>query len=563
MTIKLSDFVPDIKAKYREIDKINQFTNFFDFLSKSVGGEDTTPAFGVNKWTNAWVQQRIGYRRQLLLDLWSLYLSTAEVRSPITVIRNEVFRRGLKWEPKFAKKCIKCGKEYDEIINMCEVEHCKGEVKDPDEEQKNTLDGFIPKVNIFNQSLLEVLGGFEDNLNWADDGFIYLRKEYQDINGKIKSKVLEIRNLHPGMVDIDLDDNGLPDNKRWTCYLHRDVMEIKAGKCKKCMKEDGRDLDLVPITWIYYHQGTEPLYLLREEILHMTKFSHTEIFGISPLITLYDKILSLVGTDKTTLRYFYERKLPAGMLLVATDDPEGLRRERTSMEAKMKMDPDYMPMVAYSARQGSRGRVDFIKLFHTILETDYLPIKNDIRDRIAAMWGVSPIWMTSQESSGGIATQSQELVVTSRVVEADQKRFNEKVLPFILDSFGITDWVMVLEQPEEKAESTRLQFMQQRVTAAMQLKQMGFKVKLVPGIKALDDIDFEVAEVPEGEEGSVWEAGTPEFMSSGILEAKPKLHAHGAYPPHPINMHHEKNRSAPQENGIWQTYNDLRDEEDN
>lgn len=566
---RLSDFVPEIKSKYGEIQKINGFSNFFEFLSKAVDGQSPTkgPKFGVDRWTNAWIQQRIGYRRQLLLDLWSLYLTVAEVRGPIGVIRNEVFRRGFKWEPKFAKKCQKCGKEYEEIVTQCEEEGCGGEVRDPDEEQKEFFDALVDDANIFGQSLLELLGGFEDNLNWADDGFLYLRKKYIEDGDKIKSKVIEIRNLHPGMVDLDLNDKGLPNCNHYICYLHRDAaVESKEGNCPKC-KEKGKEQKMVPAKWVYYHQGTEKMYLLDDEVLHLTKFTHSETFGVSPLITLYDKILALVGMDKTIYRYFFERKLPSGMLLVATDDPEGLRRERAAIEAKMKIDPDYMPMIAYSARQGSRGRVDYVKLFHTLLETDYLPIKNDIRDRISAIWGVSPIWMAALEESGGISTQSQQLIVTSRVVEADQKRLNDKVFPFLLDALGISEWTIVLEQPEEKAESTRMQFMQQRIMGAMQLQQMGFKVKLVPGIKKIADIDFEVEEAPEGQEqpgmggeqgfGSEQEGygqqpGMGGEMYQSANDPGVNLHAHGGIPPHPVGLPHDNlSRKVPQEEGNW------------
>ena len=396
---KLSDFVPGVTHKYSEMHKLDQFVDFFDQMSKQEGSKYTPKALGSDRFTNAWIQQRVGYRRHLLLDLWSLYLTVAEVRSPISIIRNEVFRRGYIWSPKFELKCEKCGSEYQKVVEECEK--CgEKEFRKPDEKQKDKLTPFMEDANIFGQSLNELFGSYEDCLNWADDAFLYVRKEYINAGNKVMSKPKEIRVLHPAMMDLDLDDKGLPKNKTFTCYFHRDEKEPKKGKCKKCKA------DLVPVMWIYYHQGTDPIYLLEEEVLHLSKFSVMETFGVSPLITLYDKILSLVGMDKTIYRYFFERKLPAGMLLVATDDPEGLRRERANIEAKMRVDPDYMPMIAYSARQGSRGRVDFVKLFHNLLETDYLPIKNDVRDRIAAMWGVSPIWMSAQETSGGIATQS-------------------------------------------------------------------------------------------------------------------------------------------------------------
>jgi len=124
---------------------------------------------------------------------------------------------------------------------------------------------------------------------------------------------------------------------------------------------------------------------------------------------------------------------------------------------------------------------------------DYMPIKNEIRERIASLWGVTPIWQTAVESVGGMSSQTAQLVVTSRVVESDQSIFNDKMFPFITNAFGISDWELKLRVPEEKAESTRIQFGQQRIAAANMLHMMGFDVKLKPGVKSIDDVDFIVS----------------------------------------------------------------------
>ena len=45
------------------------------------------------------------------------------------------------------------------------------------------------------------------------------------------------------------------------------------------------------------------------------------------------------------------------MLLVTTDDPESLRREREHIVAQTRADPNYVPMIAVSSRN-QRGKVD-------------------------------------------------------------------------------------------------------------------------------------------------------------------------------------------------------------
>ena len=190
--------------------------------------------------------------------------------------------------------------------------------------------------------------------------------------------------------------------------------------------------------------------------------------------------------------------MPSAMMMVFTDDPESLRRERSNLAAQTRLDPNFIPMVAVSSKT-NRGRVDMVRLFHTLQEMDYLPVRDEIRERVAAMWGVTPAWQGSPEAFGGLSTQTQQLVVMSRVVEGDQRLFHEKVLPKLLEAFNITDWELSLRVPEEKAEATRISFAQQRVAIAGQMNSMGFTVKLKDEGVILEDMQF----IVEGESAPV------------------------------------------------------------
>ena len=190
------------------------------------------------------------------------------------------------------------------------------------------------------------------------------------------------------------------------------------------------------------------------------------------------------------------------MLMVHTDDPESLRRERANIAAQMRLDPNFVPMVAVSS-QNNRGRVDLVRMFHTLQEMDYLPVRTEIRERIAAMWGVSPAWQGAADAYGGLSTQTQQLVVMSRVVEGDQRLFHTKILPQLLACFNITEWELTLKVPEEKAEATRISFAQQRVSMASQLNGMGFTVTIANAKNDIgvpvEDAQFMVANKPEEE----------------------------------------------------------------
>ena len=363
----------------------------------------------------------------------------------------------------------------------------KGNLRKPDYSERRRIDSFLKDSNIWHQSLEEVLRTIWFDINSIDDAFIYIAKEYTLMDdGTIYSKPVEIRRMNPGYMEFDLDMEGLPKNAHYMCQIHREEsIQTEEGECSEC------ENTLIPTMYRYYYQGQQ-LYFFENEIIHESKFMPSETFGFSPILTLMHKILTIKGMDRVLYRYFYERRTPSSLLLVSTDDAESLRKEREHINAEVRTDPSYVPIVAVSTKQ-SRGRVDMVRLFHTLQEMEYLPVREEIRERISAMWGVTPIWQASNDAASGLSLQSQQLVVMSRVVESDQRLIQEKILPKITESFGINDWVLELQQPEEKAEVTRISFAQQRISAINMLVSMGFTVELESDNVGLDEINFKIS----------------------------------------------------------------------
>jgi hypothetical protein len=447
---KLSEFLPDVPEVAKTIASLNEQINMLQ-LSKAAGDTGQAPTIGLDHVVNTWVRHQMAYRQQLVMDLQTITYSVQEIRGPLTHITGEVFRRGMKIKPK---------------------------VKNPDKSQLVRFSKFLTDSNVFDQSLEEVLRQFHYDLNSIDDAFLYLAKEYEELpNGKLGAKVKEIRRLNPALVEFDLDAAGLPKNAHFICPIDRTDVAEEPGNSKKGYKR-------IPAMYKYYHRN-QHMYLADSEVIHLSKFSPSETYGWSPILTVFEKALTLIGMDKNLYRYFFERKMPASMIMVTTDDPESLRRERAHIAAQTRLDPNFIPMVAVSSRN-NRGRVDMVRLFHTLQEMDYLPVKQEIRERIASMWGVSPTWQGTPEAFGGMSATTQNLTVMSRVVESDQRLFHEKVFPELLKAFGVTDYEIELPRPEEKADATIISHTQQKVAMASQLSQLGFTVEL----KEKDETDM-------------------------------------------------------------------------
>jgi len=485
--MKLSEYMPEVPQMAQQLSDLNNQINQFQ-LMKSAGETSKAPTIGLDHIVNTWVRHQMAYRQQLVMDLQTVAMSVEEIRGPLSHITSEVFRRGLEIVPN---------------------------TSDPDTSQRETLLKWLADSNLFDQSLEEVMRQFHFDLNSLDDAFLYCAKEYKDMgDGTVRSRVTEIRRLNPALVEFDLDTQGLPKNAHFVCPIHRDNVDEVSGVCETT------DCGIAKLPAMYtYHHRNSRMYLLDGEIVHLSKFSPSETYGWSPILTIFEKALTLIGMDKNLYRYFFERKMPAAMVMVTTDDPESLRREREHIAAQTRLDPNYIPMVAVSARN-QRGRVDMVRLFHTLQEMDYLPVREEIRERVAAMWGVTPAWQGAPEAFGGLSTQTQQLVVMSRVVESDQRLFTEKVFPYLLKALGITDYDITLPNPEEKAESTRLSMAQQKIQIVTQIAGLGFDITLKEQDVPIDAAEFIISGEPVA---GVTAQMSAEQMAMGLEQQKQQM----------------------------------------
>jgi hypothetical protein len=492
LNMKIGDFLPDIVQNNTQLVQGNQWLNklydmgFTGFLKSQYGqnAESATQYYGIEQLYFDWLRQAYAYRRMFIQDLYLLAFDCSEIRTPLFHLKKEIFRKGFdEWHPKFVLRCDKCNKDFQEEEEA--KDHKNHGLRRPDISQIKDFDRKWRKsCNIFNQDLESVLNTVEDDLNIVDDAYIHLNKRYKNINGKTWTELLEIRRIHPALIEFDLDKNGLPKNSHWFCLYHRDNVEIHAGKCSTtdCNEE------MLPAMYVYNHRGGR-VYLLEDELIHISKFSPHETYGYSPILTLMQKVLTVSGMDRFLYRYFFERKTPTQMILTNTDDPQSLEIERARMEAKMMEDPYYTPWIAVSNRTG-RGKTDIVRLFHTLHEMDYLNVRNEIRDRIAGIYSVPQMFYNVMEGVSGLAGQTQQLKMMANAVAADQRMFNEKIIPVILKNTGVTDWEIKLRTPEEKIEGEVLQLAQQKVAIATAMRQMGYNIKLKPGAWDIESMDF-------------------------------------------------------------------------
>ena len=433
----------------------------------------STPKPADRKVFNMGIQERETNHMMTGPIIYNIVNQSVIARTCVTQLKQEVFRRGYIWEKSFESRCNTCGKEHQRPVMECPT--CKStDLSSPDPKQKEYAEKFIEGyVNKSEQLFIDVFQELEDDLNIMDDAYIVLVKEYFiDGNGKIRMhRVKELYRGDPVTMFIYSDELGRRGTKGFTCVNHRNVVHTDPHElCEIC------NSNLFPIHYVNRVNGQDQ-YFLKGEVLHFSKYSPSRLYGMSPVITLFNAIMTLIAMENYVNQSYTKSRMPRGLLAVQTRNMDSMRSFWRSVKEKMETDPHFIPVMGIEAESG-KGAVEWIKFMDSLKEMDYVSVKDDLRDRISAFYGVSKVFMADNTTSGGLNNEGMQILVTNRAVQKAQTVYNNYVFPFLVKQFGITDWKLKLPPSEEEDEIAVLRKREIEVNIAASTKNLGFEVDM-------------------------------------------------------------------------------------
>ena len=187
--------------------------------------------------------------------------------------------------------------------------------------------------------------------------------------------------------------------------------------------------------------------------------------------------MTLTAMDNFMYLSYQKRRMPRGVLAITTDNIQSTASFWKGAEEKMERDPHYIPKVGIESATG-RGRVEFVRFMDTLDEMQYGQVRDELRMRIAAFYGVSNIFMMDSGKGGGLNNEGLQILVTNRAVEFGQKLYSRDIFPRLFAEMGVSDWEMTLYPNEEEDEVTRLRRDEQEVNIAQRMAQLGFQPEL-------------------------------------------------------------------------------------
>jgi hypothetical protein len=454
-----------------------------------------TPTPGDRKVFQMGIQEKEAGLYMTTPLLYNIANQSVITRTCTTQIKNEVFRRGYDWKKSFSMKCKDCGKEHNNDVEHCA--NCGSEaLRKPDEKQleyaKNFMGGYI---NQSNQMLIDVLKEMEDDLNIVDDAYMILVKEYYlDGNGDIKlHRIKEVYRGDPVTMAIYADEDGTRGTSGFTSLNDRDFISEDQFEHHPETHEN-----LYPVHYINRANGEEQ-YFVKGEVLHFSKYAPSRLYGQSPVLTLFNHMTTLIAMENYVNTSYTKSRMPKGLLAVQTRNMESMKTFWRAVKEKMEEDRHFIPVMGIEAENG-KGSIEWIKFMDSLKEMDYVAVKEDLRDRISAFYGVSKIFMADNSASGGLNNEGMQILVTNRAVEMAQNVYNHYVFPWLINEFGITDWKLILPPSEEEDEIAIMRKREIEVNIAASIKNLGFDISMNEEGEFTFKKIIEQPQAPEGED---------------------------------------------------------------
>ena len=457
----------------------------------------STPEPQMPLW-KAGIQEPVLVQGVTIPALYATVQESIILRTTINTLCQEIFRRGYYWEKKFHKKCVECEEEYQHDVEVCTL--CGGEVEEPDVDQLMYPKWLLEQRNEQDQTFFDVMREVEWDLNIVDDAFVVMQKEYF-IDEKTKQteffRIKSLMRADPTFMRLVADKRGVRGGRWLICprascrdktYPHND----EHSECERC----GQTLQ--DVHFVNSAGAGKTQYYLEGEVLHISKFNPSKLYGRSPVATMWRQAMTLAAMDNYMYLAYSKRRIPRGVLAITTDNIQSTASFWKGAEEKMERDPHYIPKVGIESATG-RGKVEFVRFMDSMDEMQYAQVRDEIRQRIASFYGVSNIFMMDT-GKGGLNNEGMQILVTNRAVEFGQHIYTRDLFPRMLKEMGVTDWKVTLYPNEEEDDVTRLRRDEMEVNVAQRMVQLGFQPELKED--AARDIRF-VYKKPEPEEAAM------------------------------------------------------------
>lgn len=411
-----------------------------------------------------------GYHDYHRLD--RLFNDSDILRITIRALINKMFRRGI------------------EIVPI---------VENPSEEQRDTLNKLLHRVNENDQTMKAMLQMFEQNLDVTDDAYIIISKSYAFLNGQIIGfEPKEIISAHPAYMRIIADSEGRKgyNDKGERVYVdptNRSIL-INETQAESMNFVSMEGIALLPAHFrgeIGKDYGTNSMnenqsryiYYIEGEVIHKSKWNPSLLYGYSNIHACWMKVVTLIGQDRYFLLNYTKYRSPRALLTIGTSNYASAKKSWEELKEEAARNPHAIHPMLIENEAGNKNHVQLTELLKSPQDMQLIEFRNEDRRSIGALWGVMPIFQADIQQSGGLNNETFQVDVTNISVQEGQEIYNDDVFPWITKNWGITDWAFKLREPEEDDEMEEENLLGVKIDNATKMSEMGFETSFDEKLK--------------------------------------------------------------------------------
>jgi hypothetical protein len=177
-------------------------------------------------------------------------------------------------------------------------------------------------------------------------------------------------------------------------------------------------------------------------------------------------------------QYYSGNKVPKGILTVNTSNADSFAKWWDTFTENTRLNPHALNPLLHQAPQGANKPIEWVNFMNNLQEMQYTEVRNELRQQIGAIYGVSPLFQNDTSTGGGLNNEGLQITVTNRSVESGQNLHNEKTLIWMFEQLGISDYNIVLFPSEEKDEQKEKQLRLLELQIAKATSDLGIETRM-------------------------------------------------------------------------------------
>jgi len=460
-----------------------------------------------------------------VMELYIMKRYTPELSTIINELNKEIFREGIIIDQRVESYCEKCDKEYSEHRDKCGI--CGTELGDLDKSGALKLEKFFrkcsPTEDLNEYSFTDLMRLLQDDVETTDGCWMMVQKDYvvDEKNNILDFEPVAILRGHPHLMRLVRNkydqakgyDVAL-ERSVFTCVLHReDNIHEYEGKCKYCQRP------LVPCVAVALDEKGQPLIgYIPNEVYYRPKYNPSEDYGTSNIVTGWVLANTNLNMDLLVNVTYREQRPVKGILVFNTKNATSLLAQLKGEDTRREQEPNYVPRFCVET-ESAHGGVSWVPITQDFSELQTIDMKADNIRRLAALYGVLPVFTGDVSVSGGLNNEGMQITVTLRAVEFGHQYWHEGGYAWLSKQLKTRFFRYKFQEPIEEDKTALQQRRLNNLAQIQQLLQMGVEIDLTDQTELNFTITGEFKKPEQmgpqgpsgggGSEGTPWESNSP------------------------------------------------------